>query len=151
MRTRRGMRSGIKVRRGQGCPAAGPEHKTRPQLRRVHRNRLPSSAERTNPIVNYMMTAKGGGAAAESDSGNSNMNGHPLLICVIFSGGSWQRRSTTTTCASGSGSGTYGGSGDRRLRWWRRAMDMEEKERAAAEPSDNVFVLIEVNPSNVFL
>jgi hypothetical protein len=30
-------------------------------------------------------------------------------------------------------------------------MDMEEKERAEAEPSDNVFVLIEVNPNNVFL
>ena len=97
------------------------------------------------------MTAKGGGAAAESNSGNSNMNGHPPLICIIFSGGSWRRRSTVTTCGIGSDSGTFGSSGDRRLRWWRRAMDMEEKERAAAEPSDNVFVLIQVNPSHVFL
>ncbi len=56
-----------------------------------------------------------------------------------------------TTCGIGSDSGTFGSSGDRRLRWWRRAMDMEEKEREAAEPSDNVFVLIQVNPSNIFL
>jgi len=38
------------------------------------------------------------------------------------------------TAGSGSGSGTCGGCGDRRLQWWRQAM--EEKERAAAaEPS----------------
>ena len=42
---------------------------------------------------------------------------------------------------SGSGSGTCGGSVDRRLRWWRRAMEEKEK-AAAAEPSDFVSVLI---------
>jgi hypothetical protein len=42
---------------------------------------------------------------------------------------------------SGSGSSTCGGSVDRRLRWWRRAMEEKEK-AAAAEPSDFVSVLI---------
>ena len=50
------------------------------------------------------MTARGGGAAAESDIGNSNMDGHPRLICVVFSGSGWRQRSTAKA----------GGYGDRR-------------------------------------
>jgi hypothetical protein len=50
------------------------------------------------------MTARGGGAAAKSDSGISNMDGHPPSICIVFSRNGWQQRSTVTT----------GGYGDRR-------------------------------------
>jgi hypothetical protein len=51
-RTRQGTRSGIKVRRGRGCAAAGPKHKTRPRPRCAHWNRRPALAERTNSTIN---------------------------------------------------------------------------------------------------
>jgi hypothetical protein len=72
-------------------------------------------------------------------SGESRCIGDLALSSVAAAGGGGQRRKqvamrqaamATGGSGSGSGSGTCGGSGGRRLQWWRPAL--EEKERAAA-------------------